>query len=97
MRHPAQHRTISTAASPHPLVLLPASTSVSQPVATALAAAVAAAAATGLLLTASVFAGPALAYNVRLQDVESPVLQAGLRAATSGEFVEAERVRAVLT
>jgi tetratricopeptide (TPR) repeat protein len=34
---------------------------------------------------------PAAAYNVRLEDVESKTMQAGLRAATEGRLEEAER------
>jgi hypothetical protein len=88
-RQPARYRTISTAASPR--VSSDASSTICQ--ASASARAALAAAAAGLLLATTSFAGPSLAYNVRLQDVESPVLQAGLRAATGGKFVEAERVR----
>ena len=36
--------------------------------------------------------GPAAAANVRLEDVSSPALKAGLEAATSGRFTEAERL-----
>lgn len=32
------------------------------------------------------------AYNVRLQDVESPQIRAGVEAATSGDLLGAERV-----
>lgn len=48
----------------------------------------------GLAAAAAVLLGAphhAAAYNVRLQDVESPTLQAGLRAATEGRLNDAER------
>ena len=37
-------------------------------------------------------APPALAETVRLADVDSPTLKAGLKAATTGRLVEAERL-----
>ncbi|KAL4458527.1 hypothetical protein ABPG75_013392 [Micractinium tetrahymenae] len=50
--------------------------------------------AAGLLAAALLLAAPAPAahaYNVRLEDVDSPTMQAGLRAATEGQLEEAER------
>lgn len=35
---------------------------------------------------------PARAENVRLRDVQSPALQAGIRAATEGRWADAERL-----
>jgi len=43
-------------------------------------------------LVAGLAAGPAAAENVRLQDVESPTLRAGLEAATQGRLEAAERL-----
>lgn len=42
-------------------------------------------------LAAAVVIAPAQAYNVRIEEVESPSLQAGLQAATQGRYEEAER------
>lgn len=50
-----------------------------------------AAAAAAALLLLGTPPPPAAAYNVRLEDVESKTMQAGLRAATEGRLEEAER------